>query len=140
MNLIEINMNLFNIGSDYALAHCISSDCKMGAGIAVEFQNRFNLRNQLLSLPHEKRAHPTCVRINRVYNLITKEWYYQKPTLETVRGALLSMREQLLENGVEKLAMPRIGSGLDGLPWLSVKEVIEEVFKDTNIEIRICYL
>lgn len=140
MNLIEIKMNLFNIGSDYALAHCISSDCKMGAGIAVEFQKRFNLRIQLMSLPEEQRIRPTCIRINHVYNLITKECYYHKPSLDTVRVALEKMREQLLENGVEKLAMPRIGSGLDGLPWLSVKEIIEAVFKDTDIEIRICYL
>lgn len=93
-------------------------------GIAVEFQKRFNLRIQLMSLPEEKRIHPTCICINHVYNLITKERYYHKPSLDTVRVALEKMREQLLEHGVNKIAMPRIGSGLDGLPWLSVKEII----------------
>lgn len=37
-----------------------------------------------------------------------------------------------------KLAMPRIGCGLDRLQWVKVKEIIEEVFANTNVEILVC--
>lgn len=37
-----------------------------------------------------------------------------------------------------KLAMPRIGCGLDKLEWSKVKAIIEEVFADTDVEILVC--
>jgi len=36
--LQEINEDLFNLPYDYALAHCVAEDLKMGAGIAVNFK------------------------------------------------------------------------------------------------------
>lgn len=33
--------DLFSCPADDALAHCISEDCRMGAGIAVMFKQRF---------------------------------------------------------------------------------------------------
>lgn len=42
--------NLFSCPEDEALAHCISEDCRMGAGIAVMFKQKFKgleeLKNQ----------------------------------------------------------------------------------------------
>ena len=42
--------NLFSCPEDQALAHCISEDCRMGAGIAVMFKQKFKgleeLKNQ----------------------------------------------------------------------------------------------
>lgn len=36
--LKEISGDLFSAPSDYALAHCVSADLRMGAGIAVKFK------------------------------------------------------------------------------------------------------
>ena len=36
--------------------------------------------------------------------------------------------------------MPLIGCGLDQLEWDKVKDVIEDVFGDTDIDILICRL
>ena len=36
--------------------------------------------------------------------------------------------------------MPKIGCGHEGLEWERVKEIIEEVFEDTDIEILVCSL
>lgn len=33
--------DLFSCPADESLAHCISEDCRMGAGIAVQFKKRF---------------------------------------------------------------------------------------------------
>lgn len=38
-------------------------------------------------------------------------------------------------NGVHKLAIPRIGCGLDGLEWDKVKDQLNEVFAGESIEI-----
>lgn len=140
MNYVEKRMNLFEVDDSYHLAHCISSDCMMGAGIAVDFQKKYKLRFKLLSRPFKERKHPACIRIGKVYNLITKKFAVGKPTYDSLEQALILMRNQMLEEGVYKIAMPKIGSGLDRLHWPRIREIIKEVFKDTDIEILICYL
>lgn len=131
----EKEKDLFSMHESYYLAHCISRDCKMGAGIAVDFQEKFDLRETLLNLD---RDIPDCIKVDRVFNLITKEKYWQKPTMGSVRASLEKMRDIALSEGVKKIAMPRIGSGLDRLKWHDVRGMIIEVFNDTEIEIFVC--
>jgi len=137
MILKEEKRNLFEVDKKYYLAHCISEDCAMGAGIAVEFQNKFKLRNKLLQCDPE---YPMCIQIGRVYNLITKAKYWNKPTYSSLEGAVLMMRELALDKEIKFIAMPKIGCGLDRLQWGKTREIIQEVFKDTDIEILICHL
>ena len=47
MTIKEIKKDLFTMPNDYALAHCISADFALGAGIAKEFDKRFNCRKRL---------------------------------------------------------------------------------------------
>ena len=137
MILKEEKRNLFEVDKKYYLAHCISEDCAMGAGIAVEFQNKFKLRNKLLQCDPE---YPMCIQIGRVYNLITKAKYWNKPTYSSLEGAVLMMRELALDKEIKFIAMPKIGCGLDRLQWGKTREIIQEVFKGTDIEILVCHL
>lgn len=41
---------------------------------------------------------------------------------------------------VNKIAMPKIGCGLDKQNWSDIKPLIEKVFGDTDIEIVVCSL
>ena len=41
---------------------------------------------------------------------------------------------------IKRLAMPKIGCGLDKLKWEDVSKIIKDVFSDTDIEIIVCYL
>lgn len=138
MELKEIKKDLFMVDDSYYLAHCISSDCAMGAGIAVEFEKRFKLRNKLLKNSNVVRKFPTCILEDKVLNLITKEKYWHKPTYDSLLGALGVMRSIAIDNSIRYIAMPTIGAGLDRLNWNNVKEIIRKVFKDTDIEILIC--
>ena len=134
MNFIEEKGNLFDVDDKYYLVHCISADCKMGAGIAVEFQKRFDLRSQIMV------QHPMVyqsVRVGRVFNLITKRHYYGKPTYESMWECLQNTKRQCGELGIKYLAMPEIGCGLDGLKWGRVRNDIKNIFEDTSIEIII---
>ena len=75
-----------------------------------------------------------------VFNLVTKERYYHKPTLNSLEVSLNEMKDYAVEMGVKKIAMPQIGCGLDRLNWSDVSVLIEEVFGDTDIEILVCVL
>ena len=92
--------DLFSVLDDYFLAQGISADFGMGKGIAVEFNKRFDTKNQILALyPQGFRDvsgcyKPVgCVLVGRVLNLITKQRYFGKPTYDTMRGALTCMKE-----------------------------------------------
>lgn len=140
LDLREERRDLFSVGTDYSLAHCISKDCAMGAGIASHFEKRFKMRKDLLDKSLEVGKAIIIERDYRVFNLITKQYYWNKPTYEDLEKSLKSMKSLILGRDIDKIAMPRIGCGLDGLRWILVFPMIRDVFKDIDVEILICYL
>lgn len=138
MTLVEKRCNLFYVGKEYALAHCISSDYALGAGIAVEFQKRFRLKDKLKE--KGSGSFPDCIYINNVFNLVTKSKYWNKPTYKSLEESLQMMKAIVIENKIKHIAMPRIGCGLDRLQWPKVREVVKELFDDTDCEIVVCSL
>ncbi|KAK3912018.1 ADP-ribose glycohydrolase OARD1 [Frankliniella fusca] len=137
-DILEEQGDLFSAPPTTSLAHCVSSDLKMGAGIAVLFRRKFGrveyLKNQEKSVGEVAylRDGPRFI-----FYLITKQWFYDKPTLTTLLRSLLEMRDLCDRFGVRKLAMPRIGCGLDGLQWPIVYEMITEVFSHRGMEVTI---
>jgi len=147
MILTEVKQDLFDLDSSYHLVHCISADCAMGAGIAVEFNKRFPQMKNVIKIRH--RGVCSCCmfsevspdhRIRHVFNLITKPLFWHKPSYDTLTSSLVDLQKQCLEFGVLKLGMPRIGSGLDKLEWSNVRGIIESIFENMNIEIIVCYI
>lgn len=145
MIYIEKQIDLFSISNDYYLAQCISADLKMGTGIAMEFNRRFDMKNKITELypdgyldSNGNYERVGCVLIDNVFNLITKKKYWDKPTYDTIRDALYSMRDICINNEICKVAMPAIGCGLDRLQLSKVREIIKKVFEYNNIEILLC--
>jgi O-acetyl-ADP-ribose deacetylase (regulator of RNase III) len=138
MEYKEIHRDVFTVKKDYFLAHCISSDASMTAGIAVDFKKKF----KLASLQKQAKASPlpvgSCILVDRVLNLITKRVFHGLPTYETFTAAIVDMKRVALENDIKKIAMPRIGADLDKLSWGRNREIIQEIFADTDIEILVC--
>lgn len=137
-----IQDDVFN-HKDCYYAHCISRDYALGAGIAVEFDKRYDMRNRLLKLAEEKpeTLDEKCIEVENVFNLITKEKYWEKPSYNSLEESLLEMKEKLSKNkNIKKLVMPKIGCGLDRLSWDKVEPMVQEIFKNLDIEIVVCYL
>lgn len=144
MIIKEEQRDLFTVPTDYILVHCISADFAMGAGIAKEFARR-GVKAQLIENYHGMTKVGDCAVTATTgwrleFNLVTKEKYWQKPTYGSLKTALVNARILALMNDDKpvKLAMPRIGCGLDRLQWNKVKVIIEEVFADTDVEILVC--
>jgi hypothetical protein len=118
-------------------AHCISADFALGAGIAVDFKKRYRLTPENLI---SGRVYENLSIVGNVFNLITKDKYWQKPTYASLAGAVDNMKKYCVSMGVKKLIMPRIGCGLDRLNWDMVKHIIKERFAETDIDITVCYI
>lgn len=133
----EIKGNLFDDKTN-CLAHCVSEDLKMGAGIALQFRKIFGVSKLQKKDVGDVSVLEEGSRF--IYYLITKRYYYQKPTYQTLKLSLIKMREHMIENKINRISMPKIGCGLDKLRWKDVLCIIKEVFEKMNIKIDIYYL
>ncbi len=155
MILKEEKKDLFELVGKYALVHCISDDVAMGIsnagkrfGIAALFNDKFPEMKNIVMIRKETDGIGTCCLYSkyennqwiRVFNLITKNMYWNKPTYKTLTNSLTDLRKQCVELDIKCIAMPKIGCGLDGLQWSKVKEILTEEFKHFDIEILVCYL
>jgi ribA/ribD-fused uncharacterized protein len=133
-----------------SMAHCVSMDMNMGMGIAKAFKSKFGNLNKLkaqlckvgqiahLTYP-SKFTDPNGIR-RRVYYIVTKSKYWQKPTYQSFATAISALKNKCVKHKITKLGIPRIGCGLDRLEWKKVKLIISAAFKDTDVEITAYHL
>lgn len=141
MNITIEKKDLFAVPQGYYLAHCISADFALGAGIAKTFDEIYNMRFKLFREYGDYIYNDgDALLIDNVFNLVTKPKCYHKPRYEAVRKALETMRDIMDMNITTKLAMPKIAAGLDRLDWNEIYKIICEVFENTSVEILICEL
>lgn len=138
----EVTGDLFSAPQGYYLAHCISGDYALGAGIAKQFDSVYDMRYKLhknYPIPEgDKFANVgKALLIDNVFNLVTKPRCYNKPTYQSLCETLIDMKDYCIEHDIRKLAMPMIASGLDKLDWKNVSDLIEQIFDTTDIEIVI---
>lgn len=140
--------DLFKMKKVDVVAQCIAQDCLMGAGIAVTFKRRYPDMQQTL-LTQIKQSHETYPNViiydgkhNRppVANLITKPVSFRKPTFEDFEDAIRQFRQVVIDRNYTSIAMPMIGSGLDGLSWeKQVLPTIQKYFYDLDVAIYVCF-
>ncbi|KAL4122999.1 hypothetical protein QTP88_015232 [Uroleucon formosanum] len=137
--LEEIDENIFNLPNDYSLAHCVAEDLRMGAGIAVDFKDKFGGVGKLVD-QKLKVGDVGVVKRHEQYAfyLITKKTSTGKPTMLTMKKALCSLLNKMKEYNLTKLGIPTIGCGLDRLDWSETKLLINEIFSDSGIHITVC--
>lgn len=141
MKITVEKRDLFTVPQGYYLAHCISADFALGAGIAKTFDKVYNMRFKLFrEYDNYEYDGGDALLIDNVFNLVTKPKCFHKPTYDSLTEALMAMKELIIDLSITKLAMPLIGCGLDRLEWSRVYDIICEVFEDTDVEILICEL
>lgn len=147
MQYAEINQSLFECDKNkYLYAHCISLDLALGAGIAKQINDRYQMRNKLILFKKQNEkyfenfSYGFCVTIDGVSNLITKNKCFEKPTMKTLEESLISLKKYIIKYNIKYLAMPQIGCGLDKLEWNEVSKLIKQIFSDLDIDIIICYI
>lgn len=136
LKISEVEGDLFSAPPDYSLAHCVGADLMMGAGIAVKFKQIFGRVEELCEQKIKTGGVAVLQDQNRfIYYLVTKPGSGDKPTYESLRSSLNQMKNHMVKNKVQKLAMPRIGCGIDGLEWDKVSNELHTVFDKDDVEI-----
>ena len=137
--LSMVYKDIFTMPSDYALAHCVAEDLKMSRGIATAFRKKFGRIEDLeLQEPSVGKALHLKTYGRDVFYLVTKKFPTTKSTYLSLRRCLENLRARLLQLGIKKLAIPKLGCGYDGLKWKVVERMLEQLFMGTSIRIVVC--
>lgn len=114
---------------DNTIIHCVSADFALGAGIAKEFNIRFYSREFLKSQELSPCIYQSYLT-GHIFHLVTKNKYWEKPTLFSLKRSLLDLKVQCENMGLFNISSPKIASGLDRLQWNEVEEIINDIFDD----------
>ncbi|MBK7583624.1 MAG: macro domain-containing protein [Myxococcales bacterium] len=68
-----------------------------------------------------------------IFNLCIQEHWKKKAKLAALVQALRKMIELAPGSGIERIGLPRIGTGLGGLDWPRVKKVLSEMGQETAV-------
>ena len=120
------------------LAHTVSSDLKMSRGIAYQFKSKFGR----IDILRKQRRHvgdtPYITdRGRKIFYLITKSKYWEKPELYHIEEALENLKKELIKKNIKSVSMPKIATGLDRQDWMQVYSIIIRVFNQTDITLNI---
>ncbi|KAJ8929324.1 hypothetical protein NQ314_018001 [Rhamnusium bicolor] len=140
LTFCEINEDLFNVSNEFSLAHCVSKDMSVSAGISLRFREKFGSQKVVL----QQRQAPGGLAVlfdngRFIYYLVTKKSSSDKPSYENLQASLLKLRDHVLSYQVPKLAIPFLGCGLDGLSWPKVRSLVYSCFADIDMELVVCY-
>ncbi len=136
MGLTEITGDLFDLGFP-ALGHGCNCTGVMGAGIALQFRHRYpQMYEEYRQFCEEGVALPGDVYPYEaadgklILNMLTQPVPGPTATLELIESAVRRAIEMCQEHGIKEMAIPRIGAGIGGLKWSTVRERLETVMED----------
>lgn len=150
MKYKEIKWDITTLPERYVIAHCISADCAMGAGVVIPIRNQHpTLKDKCKEFAKGKDVVGTAYRhIDEkgvVYNMFTKSKCSQNAQtmregeyLNNLKACLEQVRDCMRLNDEHYLGLPRIGCGLDRCDWNDVSKIIQDVFSEEDVFITIC--
>lgn len=133
--LVEAPMNLVCMPQGWLVGFAISSDKYVGSGLAKLMNDTYHLENRMDGV---FETGTTEIVAGNVAALVVKNSSYDAVDENDLRSALEDLREKCEELGFDRVAMPKICTGGNGMKWKAVKKMIKEVFADGEIFVMIC--
>ena len=118
--------------SEDSLAHCISSDLKMSAGITRSFKHKFPY-----NFPESTNSPLFVQQLDDrfIYHLVTKKRFFQKPTYDSLRQSLEAMINHANNHKVTHNSMPKAACGLDRLECHKFERLIRKICAQSSLTI-----
>ncbi|MEQ1592976.1 MAG: macro domain-containing protein [Thiobacillaceae bacterium] len=128
-----------------ALVNTVNTVGVMGKGIALMFKERFTENFRLYAAACKaKQVQTGKMFVTEAHELDGPRWIVNFPTkqhwkapsqMAWVVSGLQDLRHFLVEQKVKSIAIPPLGAGNGGLEWGAVREQIEIVLGDMDVEI-----
>jgi len=140
MVLLEVIMITYQTGNILhnqadAIINTVNTVGVMGKGLALQFKKAFPdnfkvykkacddkslVTGQVLSVPLNSMSAPFYI-----LNFPTKAHWKGKSKLEYIEQGLESLKAEVKRLNLKSVAIPALGSGLGGLPWHEVEQLIQ---------------
>lgn len=128
--------------SSDSLAHCVSSDFAMSAGVAndirLRYRHQFILRSN--SWPIGTTARVKVYDDKFIFYLVTKRHYLDIPLLCDIRSTLFELARWIDLLNIKHLSIPLLACGRAHQQWKNVKAEITSVFDNVDITISVYIL
>lgn len=128
-----------------AIVNPVNTVGVMGKGLALAFKQKY---------PDNFKLYQTACKNNElkvgqllitehqsgkfIVNFPTKQHWRGKSQLQWITEGLIALKQFIIENHINSIAIPALGSGLGGLDWTLVKTEIEMILQDlTDVEILV---
>lgn len=121
-----------------ALGHGVNCKGKMGSGIAVPFRQKYPemyeryaaLCAAQILLPGQ--VFPWATDTHYVFNIASQYEPGADAHIDYLESGLLYCRFFMRHHGLTHLGLPRIGAGIGGLRLDDVRNIIDEIFGETE--------
>jgi O-acetyl-ADP-ribose deacetylase (regulator of RNase III) len=125
-----------------ALVNAVNCVGVMGKGLALQFKNAFpdvfknyaracragEVAPGQIHVVETRRPHGPKI----VMNFPTKRHWREPSRMEDIEAGLEALVREVERRDIRSLAIPALGSGLEGLPWSEVRPRIERAFQATK--------
>ncbi|AZE86068.1 ADP-ribose 1-phosphate phophatase-like protein [Pseudomonas orientalis] len=138
-NLLEANTEV--------LVNTVNTVGVMGKGIALMFKERFAENYRVYAAACKAgevetgKVHVTAVNEldgpRWIVNFPTKRHWRSPSQMAWITEGLHDLRRFLIENHVKSVAVPPLGAGNGGLKWPDVREQIEDVLSDLDVDVLV---
>lgn len=131
-----------------ALVNPVNCVGVMGAGLAKQFKEHYPENFNAYQAACKARQinvgtifvyeRPIGYVVRYIFNFPTKVHWKDPSRLEYISSALKDLRAKIIQHEVRSIAIPRIGCGLGGLPWVQVQNMILHTLDgldDTDVRI-----
>ncbi len=132
-----------------AIAHGISPNDPFDQGLALALREKWPMMHKDYR-HYSHQVHPHAGEIwewggfgARIFNLLTQDGDFThgaKPgqaSAKNVRHCLKRLRHAAEKEKLTSLALPKLATGVGGLPWTEVKPLIEEYFADAPLQVYV---
>lgn len=139
--------NLLVAGAE-ALVNTVNTVGVMGKGIALQFKKTFPLNYQMYReacLRGELQTGQLLIvrdsslltGAKTIINFPTKQDWRNPSKMEYLISGLTALRNYLLQNPFNSIALPALGCGNGGLDWQAVKPMVIGMLSGLNMEITV---
>lgn len=130
-----------------ALVNTVNCVGVMGRGIALQFRKAFPKNYEIYRAACQQgdvapgkmliTERGELTRPRFIVNFPTKRHWRGKSRIEDIESGLVALRHEVLERGMDSIAIPPLGSGLGGLDWHQVRLLIERELSDLSIPVTV---
>ena len=144
MKLLEDTQNLLNVNNytknPYVLAYFMPADLVIKDSTAKSLMKKFN--KDFVRIFESGEIVETLIKTKTfevpIYNLIVKRFNFNEFDYEIVTKILENLRDILIRNNQNRLAIADSSISGKSIDWVTTKEIIQKVFENTDITVKIC--